>query len=171
MQSAKIIYPTQADLFTDICEMHQDDALITKDKFMVVKGNAPIMFVAYLDTVHKTSVKDLCKTKRGVGAKAFADAYADKKLPKELCEMKLIVEIDRKGKDDAVYYSYANNLFEDYITSKGFKTSYGSFSDISIIAPAMGVAAVNLSSGYYNAHTQHEYINRRQINLTIKKSE
>ena len=163
------IYPTQADLFIDLCEMYRDDALITKDKFIVVKGNAPIMLVANLDTVHKTSVKDLCKTKRGVGAKAFADAYADKKLPKGLSELKLIVEIDRRGKDDAVYYSCANNLFEDYITSKGFKTSYGLFSDISIIAPTMGVAAVNLSSGYYNAHTQHEYINRRQINATIKK--
>ena len=32
----------------------------------------------------------------------------------------------------------------------------------------MGVAAVNLSSGYYNAHTLHEYINRKQINAVIQ---
>ena len=31
------------------------------------------------------------------------------------------------------------------------------------------MAAVNLSSGYYNAHTQHEYINRKHLNATVKK--
>ena len=31
------------------------------------------------------------------------------------------------------------------------------------------MAAVNLSSGYYNAHTQHEYIDRKHLNATVKK--
>ena len=55
------------------------------------------------------------------------------------------------------------------VTVKGFKTASGSFSDISYIAPELGVAAVNLSSGYYNAHSQHEYINRQHIDAVIAK--
>lgn len=103
-----------------------------------------------------------------VGASAFCSVYRKGTLPKELDDLKLIVEIDRKGKNDAVYYDCGNREFEDYITSKGFKTAMGSVSDISYVAPELGVAAVNLSSGYYEAHTLHEYINRNHLNATIK---
>ena len=56
-----------------------------------------------------------------------------------------------------------------YISGKGFQTALGSFSDISLLAPELGVAAVNLSSGYYNAQTLHEYINVKELNNTISK--
>ena len=106
----------------------------------------------------------------GVGASAFCTRFQKGKLPKkELESLKMLVEIDRKGRNDAVYYDCDNPEFEEYITSKGFETDFGSFSDISLIAPALGVAAVNLSSGYYNAHTQHEYIDRKHLNATVKK--
>ena len=36
----------------------------------------------------------------------------------------------------------------------------GSFGDISILAPYLKTAAVNLSAGYYNAHRKHELIDR-----------
>ncbi|MBR0035285.1 MAG: hypothetical protein IJP54_06385 [Synergistaceae bacterium] len=104
----------------------------------------------------------------GLGAEKFSADCIKGKLPKGLGMLKLLVEIDRKGKKDAVYYSCDNPEFEKYIMSKGFVTAYGSFSDISVIAPAMGVAAVNLSSGYYNAHTFHEYISRKQIEAVIQ---
>lgn len=74
-----------------------------------------------------------------------------------------IIEFDRKGSNDAVFYNCDNKDFTKFITSFGFKEAYGSFSDISIIAPALGVAAVNLSSGYYNAHMKNEYINMRDM--------
>ena len=105
----------------------------------------------------------------GVGASAFCAEYDKGKMPKGLSSLKAIIEIDRKGRDDAVYYDCANTDFESYITKKGFKTQFGSFSDISVVAPKLGVAAVNLSSGYYNAHTQHEYINQKHLNTTIRK--
>ena len=105
----------------------------------------------------------------GVGAEMFAVEYVAGKLPDELDELKLIIEIDRKGKKDAVYYDCTNAELENYITSKGFKTAFGSFSDISVIAPELGVAAVNLSSGYYNPHTLHEYINLKHLSRTIAK--
>ena len=66
-----------------------------------------------------------------------------------------------------MFYRCANKDFETYITGKGFKFAQGSFSDISLIAPELGIAAVNLSSGYYHAHTLHEYINRKELDETI----
>ena len=52
---------------------------------------------------------------------------------------------------------------------KGFQTALGSFSDISLLAPELGVAAVNLSSGYYNAHTLHEHIITTQLDNVIQR--
>ena len=105
----------------------------------------------------------------GLGANAFCRAHKYSKLPAEMDALKFLVEIDRRGSYDAVYYDCENLDFEKYITSKSFIKSYGSFSDISYVAPELGVAAVNLSSGYYNAHTQHEYIVRSELERTIQK--
>ena len=103
-----------------------------------------------------------------IGADMFVSEYIKGKMPQGLHTLKLLIEIDRKGSKDAVYYECDNPELEAYITSKGFVTACDSFSDISVIAPELGVAAVNLSSGYYNAHTLHEYINRKQINAVIQ---
>lgn len=105
----------------------------------------------------------------GLGANKFALAHKQNLLPKELDLIKCIVEVDRRGANDAVFYQCANLDFENYITGKGFKTAKGSFSDISIIAPELGIAAVNLSAGYHNAHTLHEFINRSELDNTVQK--
>ena len=105
----------------------------------------------------------------GIGAKYFCFAHKQKQLPKNLDILKLIIEIDRRGANDAVFYQCANLDFEKYITNKGFKTAQGSFSDISLIAPELGIAAVNLSCGYHNAHSLHEYIIRSELESTIEK--
>ena len=206
----KFIKQTQKDLFGKLLNMFSGQAIFCKEHFILVKGAAPILLVAHLDTVHKHPVKNICTSADdnilmspqgiggddrcgvyalvnayessaikpyllftcneevgGVGAKTFVKCLD--KLPPELSNLKCIVELDRKGSRDAVYYDCDNPNFEKYITSKGFETAQGSFSDISVIAPALGVAAVNLSSGYYNAHTLHEYINRKELNSTLAK--
>lgn len=207
------LMPTQKELFSKLCDRFKGRTTVCKNSYILVRGEAPIMLVAHLDTVHKTPVRHICKTQNGgilmspqgiggddrcgvyalvtvyeqsavkpwllftcdeevggVGASAFCTRFQKGKLPKkELESLKMLVEIDRKGRNDAVYYDCDNPEFEEYITSKGFETEWGSFSDISLLAPALGVAAVNLSSGYYNAHTQHEYIDRKHLNATVKK--
>lgn len=211
-QLEDFLIPTQKELFSILCKMFGRKIIALKDSYILIPGDAPIMLVAHLDTVHKERVKYICKTQNanilmspqgiggddrcgvyalvtahklsrikpwllftcdeevgGVGAGAFCKQFQKGELPKGLKKLKCLVEIDRKGKSDAVYYDCANKEFEKYITGKGFKTDFGSYSDISDIAPELGVAAVNLSSGYYNAHTQHEYIDRKQLNATIKK--
>lgn len=210
----EFLTPTQPQLFDKLRNMYKNRAHIytCKNRYILVRGEAPIMLLAHLDTVHKEPVQQICKTQNGtilmspqgiggddrcgvyalvtayeqskvkpwllftcdeevggVGAEDFCAKHEKGKLPKELADLKLLVEIDRKGKDDAVYYDCENEEFEEYISSKGFKTEWGSFSDISVVAPELGVAAVNLSSGYYNAHTQHEYINRKHLNTTVRK--
>ena len=58
-------------------------------------------------------------------------------------DINYIIEIDRRGTNDCVFYSCDNPDFEEFIESTGyFKTAWGSVSDISTIAPALGVAAV-----------------------------
>ena len=91
------------------------------------------------------------------------------KLPSERSTLKCILKIDRKGRNALVYYDWDNHEFERYIRSKGFKTAYGSFSDISVLAPALGIAVVNLSAGYYNDPQLCECINRRELDVTLHK--
>lgn len=86
-----------------------------------------------------------------------AEKFIQTELAKEL-EFNYIIEFDRKGKNDAVFYDCENFEFEEFITENFFKTAWGSFSDISRLAPFFGCAAVNLSCGYYNAHTTNEYV-------------
>jgi len=80
-----------------------------------------------------------------------------------------LIELDRAGKHDSVYYECGNTDFEYFINSFGFKTKTGIFSDISILAPAWNIAAVNLSIGYFNQHSLHERLNCKYVDLTINK--
>ena len=59
----KFIYPTQEVLFKQLCSRYKNNTLVMKDKFVLVKGDASIMLVAHLDTVHKNPVKYICKSK------------------------------------------------------------------------------------------------------------
>lgn len=88
-----------------------------------------------------------------IGAHKFTESNIAKHL-----EFNYIIEFDRKGKNDAVFYDCNNEDFEKFITQEFYQSSWGSFSDISVLAPHFKCAAVNLSCGYYNAHTKDEYI-------------
>ena len=62
----------------------------------------------------------------GVGAEAFCSPSTRPARPRRsLDELKLLVEIDRKGRNDAVYYDCDNPEFEAYITGKGFRDRSG----------------------------------------------
>lgn len=80
-----------------------------------------------------------------------------------------IVELDRRGSNDAVFYDCANPDFTKFVCSFGFEEDFGTFSDIAVIAPHLGVAAVNISAGYYSEHTMHEHINLVQTRRNIEK--
>ncbi len=84
-------------------------------------------------------------------------------------EINYIIEMDRRGDNDAVFYDCYNEDFEDFVLNFGFKKNRGSFSDISIIAPHLETAAVNISAGYYNEHQTHEYIDMLALENNIQR--
>lgn len=88
---------------------------------------------------------------------------------KPLGLLKFIIQLDRRGKDDCVFYDCRNKDFKEAISTFGFQEREGTFSDISIICPAWDVAGVNLSVGYYNEHTSKEYLNINFLEATTKK--
>ena len=91
-----------------------------------------------------------------VGARKFASSEHTTYINENVSFM---IELDRRGKNDCVFYSNDNRDFIKYIEEKtGTKESIGSMSDISVIMPETGVAGVNLSCGYYKEHTKDEYI-------------
>lgn len=101
-----------------------------------------------------------------VGSKKFV---ATKDLINELCDLKFLIGLDRANKNDAVFYDCDNEDFTTFITeTTGYKEAHGSFSDISYLAPGAGVAAVNLSCGYYSAHTLGEKVIVEEMLGTIE---
>lgn len=208
MNIEEIVRMDQVTLF-DFLKNKFENCIAIDGSFILVEGEAPVLLLAHLDTVHKETVKDICKSEDGniimspqgiggddrcgvyallklyeesvvkpsllftcdeeigcIGADEFSDFYCASSI---LDDVKYLIEIDRKGKNDCVFYELDDPIFEKFIESYGFKTKWGSISDISLIAPTMNRAAVNLSSGYYNAHTQHEYINMQELENTISK--
>ena len=86
-------------------------------------------------------------------------------------ELKYIIELDRRGSVDCVFYDCENTEFEEYVEKFGFVTAYGTFSDISVICPTWGVAGVNLSIGYVNEHSYSEILYIGNMLSTIEKVE
>lgn len=84
-------------------------------------------------------------------------------------ELKYIIELDRAGYNDCVFYECQNKQFINYIKSCGFEYDVGSFSDISVIGPAWNIACVNLSIGYENEHSYGEIFHVDWMFKTIEK--
>lgn len=80
------------------------------------------------------------------------------------------IQFDRRGHKEAVYYNLYNPEFEQYITSFGFDTKIGSFTDICEICPEWNCAGVNLSAGYANEHTTNEMVFVATIQDTFTKA-
>ena len=125
-----------------------------------------IYMILDIARTHKCSVL-FCEDEEigGVGSKKFCET----EYINELSELKYMIELDRKNGTDAVFYHCDSDKFTKFIEDNtGYKKAWGSFSDISNLAPKAGVAAVNLSCGYYNAHTTNEYVIVEEMLNTIK---
>lgn len=114
----------------------------------------------------------------GKGARKFTNAkYTEKdengnEITKKYIEnlgVNYMIEFDRRGNSDAVFYSCDNKDFIDFVEDiSSFDLAYGSFSDISVLMPAAKLSGVNLSSGYYNAHMITEYVIYDEMMDTIE---
>ena len=91
------------------------------------------------------------------------------KLDCPFTNLKYIIQLDRRGSDDCVFYDCDNEDFVEYIESFGFTWNYGSFTDISELCPSWKIAGVNLSVGYRDEHSETEVLFVGQLLATISK--
>lgn len=101
----------------------------------------------------------------GVGAYALTTAHPDCPIP----GLKYMIELDRRGSNDCVFYDCYCPEFVDYIENFGFCERWGSFTDISFLMPEWEIVGVNLSVGYENEHTHTEILNIGPLFDTIQK--
>lgn len=102
----------------------------------------------------------------GIGASALINMFP--KYPYKQ-PLKFIIELDRRGWRDCVFYDCNNKKFVKKIQEYGFKKAQGSFSDISFIMESWDIAGVNLSIGYMDEHTTSERLYIKDLKQTIEK--
>lgn len=90
-------------------------------------------------------------------------------MPKPPTDLKYIIQLDRRGTNDCVFYDCDNQEFIKYIEAFGFIENIGSFSDISMICPEWKIAGVNLSIGYVGEHSISELLYVAPMYSTIEK--
>jgi len=84
-------------------------------------------------------------------------------------DLQYIIQLDRRGIDDCVFYYGDNQKFIKYVESFGFREAKGSFTDIVFLCPTWEVCGVNLSIGYENEHTCMEYLDVGVFYNTMNK--
>lgn len=95
--------------------------------------------------------------------------FAESKFVDELKDVRFIVQLDRRGNNDAVFYDDVNDDFHAWVEKvTDYKEAIGSCSDISVICPACGVSGVNLSCGYYNEHHDYETVVLEEMERTYE---
>lgn len=98
----------------------------------------------------------------GIGVSVFCKKFAKKKLG-----VNAFIEIDRANAIDVVNYSDDNVDLVEKFEAMGYKFNYGSYTDIVDLMETFNISGVNLSSGYYHAHTTNEYVDLKDLMWTI----
>jgi hypothetical protein len=149
----KIFFDSEKGIFWSPEGLGADDrAGIYGILYLIQKGYRPYILFTDLE-------------ERGIqGAKEAANTL-------ELPPVKIVIELDRRGSEEAVFYDCICPEFEQYILDYGFKKADGSFTDISVICPKWKLPGVNLSTGYYNEHTELEYFVLSDLFNTLEKVE
>jgi putative aminopeptidase FrvX len=90
----------------------------------------------------------------GIGATLLTLDYQESPIR----DLNFLIELDRRGTNDCVFYHCNNEKFIKFIEEYGFERNTGSYSDISFIMSQWKVCGVNISVGYYNEHSQSEIL-------------
>ena len=96
-----------------------------------------------------------------------ASALAEEKCP--IPDLKYMIQLDRRGTNDCVFYDCGTTEFIDYVETFGFCEAFGSFSDISFLMPAWDICGTNLSVGYEDEHSKTETLHFNALYATIEK--
>jgi len=95
--------------------------------------------------------------------------------PEKLKNVKYFIEIDRTGKNDIIFESGSNQIASDefqkallpWTQKYHFIEDFGLFTDVNILTKTSKKSAINVSCGYYKAHTKKEYVNLKDLQHTI----
>lgn len=98
-----------------------------------------------------------------------ATALAERTCP--IPNLKYMIELDRQGENDAVYYQCYSPTFMSYVEDYGFLEKHGSYSDITFLMEKWQICGVNLSIGYKNEHSYSEILDVNAMFATINKVE
>jgi len=139
------------------------DGVLSAKKGLGADDRAGIYAILELIKKHHCYVLFTGGEERGcIGARAFTKSGIKP-------EVNYIIELDRRGNNDAVYYDGENEEFEKFISSFGWETAIGSCTDICEVAPYLDVMGVNLSIGYQHEHTPLEILDTKVMNETIAR--
>ena len=120
---------------------------------MVLDGYKPSILFCEDEEIGSIGAGKFCKTK-----------YLN-----DLLDVNYMIELDRANAKDAVFYDCDNPEFTKFILDNtGYEEATGSWSDICELSDNSGIASVNLSCGYYNAHTTKEYVLFEEMQNTLK---
>lgn len=119
---------------------------------MILDGYKPSVLFCEDEEIGSIGAGKFCQTK-----------YAD-----DLTELNYLIELDRANSNDAVFYDCDNPEFTKFILDNtGYEEAIGSWSDIVELSDESGIASVNLSCGYYKAHTVKEYVIFEEMMKTL----
>lgn len=98
-----------------------------------------------------------------VGTNAFVKSGAGKEA---MGSARCFLQLDRRGDGDAIEHTNGipvwtpmfRELVKEPMGKFGFKPCHGSLTDIGELARATGKPAMNISSGYHNAHSDREVV-------------
>jgi hypothetical protein len=97
-----------------------------------------------------------------------SNKFTNTKYIKLLENKYFIIELDRRGSNDIVFYDDTNEDFQSYVEEvTGYEINWGTCSDISYLCPACGISGVNLSCGYYNEHHKDETVVLEEMERTL----
>ena len=101
---------------------------------------------------------------------------AGKLDPSRYADAKYMIELDRRDKNDLIQYSGSTRLCSDkfalLIEAEGFKRATGTFTDVNRFKAKMPhIEMCNLSIGYFNAHSDNEYLDIKYFNEIVDKVE
>lgn len=101
---------------------------------------------------------------------------AGKLDPSRIADAKYMIELDRRDKNDLIQYSGSTRLCSDEFALKiealGFKRATGTFTDVNRFKEKCPkIEMCNLSIGYYNAHSNQEYLDLNAFDNIVDKVE
>ena len=163
-------------LLKNYLDKHYDNVVYTSS-YIYAEGGSPeglgaddragifsILYIILNTNLRPSIIFTTDEEAGGIGAKKLVS-----QIHKPISPIKFMIELDRRGSKDCVFYDGDNRDFVKYIEEFGFDEAYGSFSDISIISPQWKILGVNLSVGYYEEHSQQEHLKVGEMFKTIDK--